>query len=361
MLRNGHHGVELDEESHQRISTWADLNAPFHGTWGEIVGPEKVAPAVARANEMRKRYAASGAAAEFEEIPQLPRYDTTPVIAKPSPTVDKAVVVELNANSETLESRMLDLGDGVTMELVKIPGGSLNGKTIAPFWIGRHEVTNRQLRRFRSAHDSRDESRHGYQFGRRGYDMNGDAQPAVRVSWNDARAFSRWLGEMQSARADLPSGTQWEWACRAGANTAFPFGPADADYSAHANLGDRQLKDFAACTARGGYSKAEPIENPSRYDDWIPRDDRFDDGGFVTTDVGRYKPNAWGLHDMIGNAWEWTTETTAQDERIARGGSWHDRPEKSTISARAIYQPFQRVFNVGFRIILEESPETAAD
>jgi hypothetical protein len=77
MLRNGHHGVELDEESHQRISTWADLNAPFHGTWGEIVGPEKVAPAVARANEMRKRYAPSGAAAEFEEIPQLPRYDTT--------------------------------------------------------------------------------------------------------------------------------------------------------------------------------------------------------------------------------------------------------------------------------------------
>ena len=359
MLRNGHHGVKLDGESHQRISTWADLNAPFHGTWGEIVGPENVTPALARANELRKRYAPSGPAPDFECIPQLPRYDTTPVIARPSPAVDKPVRIELNANAAALESRVLDLGDGVTMEMVKIPGGSLNGKTIGPFWIGRHEVTNRQFRRFKSAHDSRDESRHGYQFGRRGYDMNGDSQPAVRVSWNDAQAFSRWLGEKHSTRADLPSGTQWEWACRAGANTEFPFGPADADYSGHANLGDRQLKEFAACTARENYSKAEPINNPSRYDDWIPRDNRFDDGGFVTTDVGRYKPNAWGLHDMIGNAWEWTTDTTDLGERIARGGSWYDRPEKSTISAQAIYQPFQRVFNVGFRIILEESPETA--
>ncbi|MEI6178607.1 MAG: hypothetical protein WCS43_17075, partial [Verrucomicrobiota bacterium] len=54
MLRQGHHGVKLDEESLQRFATWADLNAPYHGTWGEIVGTEKVAPVMARSNELRK-------------------------------------------------------------------------------------------------------------------------------------------------------------------------------------------------------------------------------------------------------------------------------------------------------------------
>ena len=320
--------------------------------------PATVTAALTRANELRKLYAPSGPAPDFENIPQLPPYDTTPVLAKPSPTETRPPAIEPDTNPP--ESQTLDLGEGVTLELVKVPGGKLNGETIAPFWIGKHEITNQQLRRFDPTHDSRDESRHGYQFGRRGYDMNGDRQPAVRVSWNEAQAFSRWLGERFSSKADLPDGTQWEWACRAGSTTAFPFGPADADYSQHANLGDRQLKEFAACTARENYSKAEPITNPSRYDDWIPRDDRFDDGGFVTTETGRYKPNAWGIHDMIGNAWEWTTETTGQGERIARGGSWYDRPDKAVISAQAIYQPFQRVFNVGFRVVFEESPKTAA-
>jgi formylglycine-generating enzyme required for sulfatase activity len=118
--------------------------------------------------------------------------------------------------------------------------------------------------------------------------------------------------------------------------------------------------EFAACTARENYTKAEPITNPSRYDDWIPRDDRFDDGGFVTTETGRYQANAWGLHDMIGNAWEWTGDSTARGDRIARGGSWYDRPEKATIGERVSFRPYQRVFNVGFRIVFEESPNTAA-
>jgi formylglycine-generating enzyme required for sulfatase activity len=63
---------------------------------------------------------------------------------------------------------------------------------------------------------------------------------------------------------------------------------------------------------------------------------------------------------MIGNAWEWTDESTPEGCRIARGGSWYDRPDKATVDARALYQPFQRVFNVGFRIVFEESPKTAA-
>jgi formylglycine-generating enzyme required for sulfatase activity len=184
--------------------------------------------------------------------------------------------------------------------------------------------------------------------------MNGDTQPAVRISWNDASAFARWLGETHKTSAALPAGIQWEWACRAGTTTAFPFGQADADYSPHANLGDQRLREFAACTAQENYHAAKPIENPNRYDDWIPRDNRFDDGGFVTTAVGKYQPNAWGLHDMIGNAWEWTADSTSDGLRVARGGSWRVRPHLATVNARVHYQAHQRVFDVGFRIVITD-------
>jgi formylglycine-generating enzyme required for sulfatase activity len=249
----------------------------------------------------------------------------------------------------------------VKLDLVKVPGGQLNGQKVAAFWIGKTEITNEQFRRFSTRHDSRDESRHGYQFGRRGYDMNRNRQPAVRVSWNEAQAFARWLETTHSLSAELPNGLQWEWACRAGAATAFPFGEIDADYSAHANLGDQTLREFAACTARDNYHKAEPITNPNRYDDWIPRDDRFNDSALVTRDVGSYQPNAWGLHDMIGNACDWTSDTTKDGRRIARGGSWRDRPQRATAATRWIYQPYQRVFNVGFRIVLREITPTASN
>jgi len=350
MMQNGHHGVKLDRESFERIVTWADLNAPFHGTWSEIIGGKNVIPHLKRANELRQRYAPHGPVPDYETIPPLPAYDTTPVIATPTPASQKCVV--LKVDDARPESRTVDLGGGVAMELVKVPGGSLNGKTLKPFWIGKTEVTNAQFRRFQANHDSRDESRHGYQFGRRGYDMNSDLQPAVRVSWNDAQAFTQWLSETQTEPAALPTGLQWEWACRAGTTTAFPFGDIDADYSAHANLGDIRLREFAACTARKNYHAAEPIENPNRYDDWIPRDDRFDDGSLVTTETGRYRPNAWGLHDMIGNAWEWTTDATHDGKRIARGGSWRDRPQRATVNEKVTYQPYQRVFDVGFRIVV---------
>ena len=63
---------------------------------------------------------------------------------------------------------------------------------VKPFKMGRVEVTNRQFRRFRASHDSRRESRHGYQFGVTGYDVNGDDAPVVRVSWSEAVSFCEW-------------------------------------------------------------------------------------------------------------------------------------------------------------------------
>jgi hypothetical protein len=76
----------------------------------------------------------------------------------------------------------------------------------------------------------------------------------------------------------LPTEEQWEWACRAGTATPFFYGDHDADYTPYANLGDIRLREYAACTARGSYTRAEVITNPSPFDDWVPRDTRSTTG-----------------------------------------------------------------------------------
>lgn len=230
--------------------------------------------------------------------------------------------------------------------VAKIPQG---------FWMSVCEINNAQFRLFDPQHESRTEDRHGYQFGAVGYDQDQPEQPAVRVSWDEAMAFCRWLSAKTGRKVALPTEEQWEWACRAGAATPFWFGGMESDYSPFANVGDRRLRDFAADTALDGYSAQRPMKNPNRYDDWMPRDDRFDDGGFVTQPVGGYRPNPWGLFDLHGNAWEWTASNYGDTGRkVVRGGSWFDRPFRCTASYRLPYRPYQRVYNVGFRIVIEE-------
>ena len=237
------------------------------------------------------------------------------------------------------------------------------------FWMSALEITNDQFKRFDPAHESREEDRHGYQFGITCYDQDQPAQPAVRVSWTDAMKFCAWLSTKMGRKVTLPTEAQWEWACRAGTATPFWYGGLDTDFSKFANLGDFMLSYFSGNPYVQDY-RAAWYKNPeNKYDNWIPQEARFNDDGFVTEPVGRYKPNPWGLHDMHGNAWEWTRSAyrpypyrdddrnadnlPSQTERVVRGGSWYDRPFRCTSSFRVPYPAFQKIYNVGFRVIIE--------
>ena len=172
-------------------------------------------------------------------------------------------------------------------------------------------------------------------------------------------AFCRWLSARTGEHFTLPTEVQWEWACRAGSGTPFNFGEQGADFSRHANLADARLSEFAS----DPYTVDVPLKNPTPFDDWIPKDRRFNDGALITVAPGRYAANAWGLHDMHGNAAEWTRSDYApgQDRKVVRGGSWRDLPARSTSSSRVGYAPWQQVYNVGLRVISEDAGPQVAE
>ena len=134
------------------------------------------------------------------------------------------------------------------------------------------------------------------------------------------------------------------------------FGDLDTDFSRFANLGDSSLRRLA----EEGWRPKSP--------DLVPRENRFNDGALVTIETGHYAPNSWGLFDMHGNAAEWTRTAyrpypyreddgrnalSAEGERVVRGGSWRDRPHLCRSASRLSYQPWQKVYNVGFRVVVD--------
>ena len=147
----------------------------------------------------------------------------------------------------------------------------------------------------------------------------------------------------------LPSEAEWEYACRAGTAAPFYFGETDTDFSPFANLADAMLSEFVCHPYK---KNREPMLNRSKYDDWIPKESRVNDGGFLSDGVGQYRPNAWGLCDMHGNVAEWTCSahwpypyqdsdgrndpSLATEKRVVRGGSWRDLPPQATSGATVV-------------------------
>jgi formylglycine-generating enzyme required for sulfatase activity len=253
-----------------------------------------------------------------------------------------------------------------------------------PFYIGQYEVTVGQFRNFLAASgyvpesvadgtggygynpnydpaasargdafDGRDPK---YSWSNPGFPQ-GDDHPVLNVTWNDAVALARWLSVREGATYRLPTEAEWEYGCRAGTRTRYGSGDDPESLREVANTFDAEAKED--WLRWKGYALAGS------------------DGFAFTAPVGSFMPNAWGLHDMHGNAWEWVSDwyaddyyarspiddpqgPTTGDERVRRGGSWHTWALYARCGYRNWNTPSSRYTLVGIRLVREAGP-TAID
>jgi formylglycine-generating enzyme required for sulfatase activity len=230
------------------------------------------------------------------------------------------------------------------------------------FDLGKYPVTIGQFKTFAEATHSPADANGDERKGARPrpWFPQADDHPMVNVSWNDARAFCEWLTAREGGkvRYRLPTEAEWEYACRAGSTTLFPSGDDPEGLAKIANVAD--------ATAR------------KRYPSW-----RWtiaaDDGVLYTAPVGKYAPNAWGLHDMIGNVWEWCEDgfdphayaartgtatdpvgPAASGTRVVRGGCWYIHPRRDRSADRGGFDPAFHCSFLGFRVVAERADGAGA-
>ncbi|HJQ55534.1 MAG TPA: bifunctional serine/threonine-protein kinase/formylglycine-generating enzyme family protein [Vineibacter sp.] len=194
-----------------------------------------------------------------------------------------------------------------------------------PFHLGRYAVTRGEFASFlRSTGHKAASDWQNLSF------TQNDRHPAGHVTWHDAKAYAAWLAECTGKPFRLPTEAEWEYAARAGTMDARYWGGDLQDARNHAH---------ADC--------------------------------FSTGPVGRFPPNAFGLHDMLGNGWEWVEDCWHDDydgapgdgsawfdddcgRRVLRGGSWSTRSDSLRAAARLKSDPGYRDKTFGFRVALTE-------
>ena len=236
-------------------------------------------------------------------------------------------------------------------EMVPIPGGSfrmgdLSGDgyeneipvhvvTIAPFEMGKYEVTFSQWDACVADGECPRVSDEGWGRGNR---------PVIKVSWDDVQGFITWMNVRTSGGYRLPTESEWEYAARAGSESKYSWG------------------DFIGSNRT----------NCEGYDDGY--DDDYDDGydgcgdrWETTAPVGSFASNAWGLHDMHGNVWEWVEDCVNESyagapsdgsawrsgdcsQRVTRGGSWLFETRYLRSAHRDRGARSSRFFSQGFRL-----------
>ena len=251
-----------------------------------------------------------------------------------------------------------------------------------PFYMGQHEVTVGQFRRFLAASGYVPESV-ADQTGGYGYSAEhvatrqakqdafagrnptyswqnpgfaqGDQEPVVNVTWNDAQALAKWLSQTEKQSYRLPTEAEWEYACRAGTTTRYSTGDDPAALSRAANIFD---------------AAAQPL-----WPAWADHAQKANDGFAFTAPVGSFAPNAFNLHDMHGNVWEWTADWHADDYyahsplvdptgpaqgevRVRRGGSWHTWAFYARCAYRNWNTPTTRYTLVGIRLVMQAPDST---
>jgi len=221
-----------------------------------------------------------------------------------------------------------DLGNGVLLDMVYIPGGTfMMGSPIAEYGrqldqIPQHQVT---VSAFFAGKYPITQAQYEAVMGNNPSFFRGEKRPVDRVGWGEAVEFCQKLFQKTGKNYRLPSEAEWEYACRAGTSTPFYFGKTITT----------DLANYDGYYAYGaGPEGLYPKER---------------------TDVGSLPPNAFGLYDMHGELWEWCsdkwhdnydgapidgssweTETT-DDMRVLRGGSWMDNPVFCRAASRNCY------------------------
>jgi formylglycine-generating enzyme required for sulfatase activity len=285
----------------------------------------------------------------------------------------------------------IDLGGGVTMDFVRVPAGKFQmgsplGQTArqpdedqhpveitSPFFLGKYEVTRGQFAAFVKETGYRTESEtdgawgynatagkiegrsRTYSWRNTGFPQTGN-HPVVNVTWNDADAFCRWLAKKIGRPVRLPTEAEWEYAARAGSSSPY--------YS-----GD----DPAALVKAGNMADATTKKQFADWEDTLPQAD-----GFVfSAPAGQFLANKFGLHDMLGNVWEWCqdwygpySELNSKDPvrdtplpsipgRVMRGGGWGKRtPRNPPATRRVAGAPGSRDIDLGFRVAVELEPRS---
>jgi formylglycine-generating enzyme required for sulfatase activity len=244
-----------------------------------------------------------------------------------------------------------NLGNGVTLEMVSIPGGTfLMGSpssekerfdregpqhrvTIQPFWMGKFVVTQVQWRAVAGwAKVNCDLDLDPSEF-------KGDRRPVEQVSWYEAVEFCNRLSQKTGKLYRLPNEAEWEYACRAGTTTPFYCGETITTGLANYN---------------GNYTYGAGTK---------------EDYGQQITDVGSFPPNGFGLYDMHGNVLEWCADHWHKnyegapidgsawitggdgDHRLLRGGSWDSNPWDCRSASQDGGEPSCRACLIGFRVV----------
>jgi formylglycine-generating enzyme required for sulfatase activity len=235
-------------------------------------------------------------------------------------------VQEIQKNDFSISTKPMWLNDEHPQHLVTIS---------KPFYLGKFPVTQGEFLRVIGANPAHFQ-------GERVGNIDSLGFPVEKVSWKDVKIFCVALSKRPRPRGfgelRLPTEAEWEYASRAGTVTAFPFGDVLNGVEANCN---------------GAHPFGTPMAGPN-----LER----------PTTVGSYMPNNFGLHDMIGNVWEWCEDgyepnayelhekndpLIAFNERLVRrGGSWDSRARNCRCANRGRSEPFSRFVNVGFRLVI---------
>jgi len=176
-------------------------------------------------------------------------------------------------------------------------------------------------------------------------------RPVEQVSWDECQKFvERLNGRVGERLLSLPSEAQWEYACRAGTETATYAGDLEI-------LGDFNAPALDEIAWYGGNCGVEfELPDGSDMSGWRDKQYQFEHGG--TRPVGLKRPNGWGLYDMLGNVWEWcedeyrkrgSGESKASADRVVRGGSWDHWAGSVRAACRVRADPGPRDVFIGFR------------